>query len=234
MVQLTKTSLHLGARHAEVVQSAIKHWAESSTISEDQASLLVDTIVVKGFDWEKFAKYTLRLAILCLVVAVTSVVFEKSFLRFYRRLVALPPWLRGSTTDLIGVGVHIFAHQRSQRLPKQKYGNEAVHGVGALLLALAAFQLLEQLEDSFKHSTQAVERAASESKVEEQDDERSQKRKKREAKERKQLKRNMVQCVALGLAAVYGAVGILSTSNFIWSCSMMVLGYCCGGMADYA
>lgn len=233
MGKTTKASLELGARHAEVVQSAIRHWVESSTISQSQASLLADTIVVQTFDWEKFAKYTLRLAVLFFVVAVTSVVFEKRFVRIFRRLVELPPWLRGAATGAIAVGIHLVAHQRSQRLPEQKYANEAIHGVGALFFALAAYQLLEQLNEWFTPSMKSDIGDASQSKEEEKDDEKAREKREREVRDRKRLQSNSIQCVILGLATVYGAVGILSRSNFIWSCCMLVLGNFCGGMGGY-
>jgi hypothetical protein len=224
MAQAAKRSLELSARHAETVKSAIQHWAASGTLSPSQASLLADTIVAQGFDWEKFAKYTLRLAVLCLVVAISSVIFEEWFVRIFKRLVALPPWLRSALTGLIAVGVHYFAHQRTQSLPGQKYANEAVHGIGALLFALAAFQLLEQL----KHSFDFAAKSDGESTKEQEDDE-----KRHEKKKRERLRNNAVQGVTLGLGTIYGSIGVLSRSNFIWSCSMIVLGNFCGGMVGY-
>ena len=233
-MKVSPTPLVLGARHAEVVQSAIKHWAESDTISPNQASLLADSIVVQSFDWEKFAKYTLRLAVLFLVVAVSSVVFEDRFLRVYRHLVALPAWLRSVATGAIAVGVHIFAYGRSQRLPGQKYRNEAIHAVGALFFALAALQLLEQLKAWFDRADKTEESAGTiQSDEEGKGDEKARERKDREMKQRQRLEHNAWLCVALGLGTVYGAVGLLSKSNLIWSCSMIVLGYCCGAATAY-
>jgi uncharacterized ion transporter superfamily protein YfcC len=228
-----KTSLQLGARHAQVVHSAIQHWADSNTISQSQAALLSETIVVQGFDWEKFAKYTLRLAVLCLAVAVLSIVFEERFIRLLKRLASLPAWVRSAATAKIAVGIHIFAYRRSQHLPEQKYANEAVHGVGALFFALTAFQLLEQLQEWYIQAAKRKESDVSQSKEEEKDDEKARERKKQEAQERCRLRNKLVQSVLLGLATVYGAVGVLSGSNFIWSCSMLVLGNFFGGMGGY-
>lgn len=228
-----KTSLELGARHAQVVQSAIQHWADANTISQSQASLLSETIVVQGFDWEKFAKYTLRLAVLFLAVAVFSILFEARFLRLLRRLASLPAWLRSAATAKIAVGVHIFAYRRSRHLPDQKYANEAVHGLGALFFALTAFQLLQQFQEWYIQAGKRNESDVSKSQEEEKDDKEARERKKQEAQARRRLSNRLVQSVMLGLATVYGAVGVLSGSNFIWSCSMLVLGNFFGGMGGY-
>lgn len=228
-----KNTLELGARHAEVVQAALQHWLRSNALSESQATQLADTIVVQTFDWEKFAKYSLRLAVLFLVVAVSSVVFEKGFLRIYRRIVALPPAVRGAATGVIAVGVHLLAYQRSQTLPQQKYANEAIHAIGAMFFALAAFQLLEQLHESFERSRTCEGEDASQSKAEDGNDEKSRERKKKETKERERLMRNALQGVMLGLATVYATVALASKSNLIWSFAMLVFGYCCGAMGGY-
>lgn len=226
MEQPVKEPLELGARHAEVIKSAIKHWVESGSISQDQASLLTDTVVVQSFDWEKFTKYTLRLAVLCLVVAVTSVVFEDGFLKIYRHLVALPPLMRATITCAIALGFHVVAHRRSRRQPEQTYSNEAIHAIGAIFLALAAFQLIEQLHHLYEQTSQHQENKGCHpsSEADRLDQQR----------ERKKLLEHSIMGVLFGLATVYGATGVLSSSNLIWSCSMTLLGYCFGGMANYA
>lgn len=228
MEQPVKEPLELGARHAEVIKSAIKHWVESGSISQDQASLLTDTIVVQSFDWDKFTKYTLRLAVLCLVVAVTSVVFEDGFLKIYRRLVALPPWMRATITCAIALGFHVVAHRRSRRRPEQTYSNEAIHATGAIFLALAAFQLIEQLHHFYEQTSQHQENEGCHPSSKAEFDRLDQQR------ERKKLLEDSIMGVLFGLTTVYGAIGVLSSSSLIWSCSMTLLGYCFGGMADYA
>lgn len=228
MEEPVKEPLELGTRHAEVIESAIKHWVESGSISQDQASLLTDTIVVQSFDWDKFTKYTLRLAVLCLVVAVTSVVFENGFLKIYKRLVALPPWMRAAMTCATALGFHVFAHRRSRQLPEQTYSNEAIHAIGSIFLALAAFQLIEQLHHFYKQTSQHQENKGCHPSPEAESDRLDQQRK------RKKLLEHSIMGVLFGLATVYGAIGVLSSSNLIWSCSMTLLGYCFGGMADYA
>lgn len=223
------TVLELKARHAQAVQTAIEHWAASGAISDTQATLLADTIVARGFDWEAFAKHSMRLAVLFLAAAIFSTILEKRFLGIYKRIVKLPPWLRGAATAIIATGVHIFAYDRSQRVPRQTYANEALHGVGAIFFALTAYQLLEQLsrslEDSYGRETTGRHACGSAEKGAHDGIDKDMKKRQRRA--RRRLERAMVQSVLLGLATVYGVVAVLSKSNFIWSCSMFVIGLFC-------
>jgi K+-sensing histidine kinase KdpD len=224
--------LELGARHAEVVQSAIQHWLDTQLLSESEATQLADSITIRTFDWEKFAKYTLRLAIICLVIAVSSVVLEASFIRLYRRIVALPAWLRGAITALMAVAVHVFAYDRSVKMPRQKYANEGIHAVGALLFALAALQVIEQLNESYQQRVKS-QGSDGQSEAEKEDEEAARQRRIKEDRERSRLIGNAIWAVSLGLAAVYATVALLSKSTLIWTCAIMVTSSCIGGSGGY-
>ncbi|KAK0388810.1 hypothetical protein NLU13_5053 [Sarocladium strictum] len=229
----TQKTLELGARHAQVVQSAIRHWLESEALSESQATLLADTIHVRAFDWDKFAKYTLRLAVVCLVIAVSSVVLQASFMRLLRRVVALPAAVRGGVTGLVGVGVHVLAYDRSQTRPEQKYANEGVHAVGALFFALAALQVVEQLNDWHAGKVQRDGTGTAQPKAEVEEDQAARERRKQEEKERRRLMGNAIWAVVFGLGVVYATVALLSKSNLIWTCAIMVFSSCVGGSGGY-
>lgn len=234
MVEATQTNLELGARHAEVVRAAIQHWVRTSTISDKEASLLAETISVQTFDWEKFAKYSLRFAILFLAVAVVSVVFEDSFIRIYKRVVALPASLRSASTAIVAIGIHILAHRRSQAIPEQIYANEAIHAVGALCLLLAAIQAMMQLDDWAKRkSRESDSRDPDDKTAAEEGDKNSRGTRRQEHEAHDRLMGRAMYGIACSLATAYGTVGLVSKSNFIWSCAMIVLSYCCGGMSGY-
>lgn len=228
-----KKPLELGARHAEVVQSAIQHWLDTQLLTPDSATQLTDSITIRTFDWEKFAKYTLRLAIICLVIAVSSVVLEASFIRIYRRIVALPAWLRGAITALMAVGIHVFAYDRSVKLPRQMYANEGIHAIGALLFALAALQVIEQLNDLYYERMKRSQGSDEQSEAEKEDEEAARQRRIKEDKERSRLIGNAIWAVSLGLAAVYATVALLSKSTLIWTCAIMVTSSCIGGSGGY-
>lgn len=191
--------IELTPPQAQAVQAALQQWKNTKLISPKLASELLGTIQVKeqSFDWERFAKYTFRLAIICLAIAVVSVLADKAFLKLIRRILELPAWLRSAVTGLAAVGVHVWGYQRSIALPLQVWTNEAVHGLGALLFGVAALQLVENIDDK---------------------DDRL---------------REKLNWILLSLASVYGVTGVVTTSNFIWSCGMIVLGTWFGAMTGY-
>ncbi|KAH8172521.1 hypothetical protein LIA77_06776 [Sarocladium implicatum] len=233
MPATNNSPLHLRAGHAQVVQSAIQHWLDSNTISSSQATRLAETIEIQTFDWQRFAKYSLRLAVICLFIAIFSTILERRFAQLFHRLLALPAYLRGSVTALVAVGVHVLAYRRSLELPKQKYLNEGYHGVGAIFFALAAAQAFEQIQKSYD-PPKADENVNNESPDTKEDEKAARQRKKREFETRERLHRNAIMGVLLGLSVTYGTVALLSASNLIWSCAIIALAYASGATTGYA
>jgi hypothetical protein len=140
-----KQELELTAAQVDVVKKALRHWSRSELISPHLVSDLLATVQVveeqHDFDWEKFAKYTFRLAVVCFTIAIISLVFDNIVPKLIKRIMSLPATARVIVTTTLAVAVHIAGYQRSLTTPQQLYFNEAIHSLGALLFALAALQL---------------------------------------------------------------------------------------------
>ncbi|KAH8588933.1 hypothetical protein B0O99DRAFT_600316 [Bisporella sp. PMI_857] len=146
----SSVSVELTKIQANGVRAAIHQWTTANLISETLSSELLSTIQIKepSFNYEKFAKYSFRLAILCLAVAVVSLLADNAFLKLIKRIIALHPFLRSALTALLAIAVHVWGHNRSLQTPGEVYLNEAIHSLGSLLFALAGLQLAEGLDVS--------------------------------------------------------------------------------------
>ncbi|KAI0424042.1 hypothetical protein F5Y09DRAFT_163108 [Xylaria sp. FL1042] len=145
--------LELTAAEADTVQRALKYWSHSELISVNVADYLLEAIQVvdeqqHDFNWEKFAKYTFRLAVICLAIALISLVFDNVVPKLIKRILALPSSVRITATSALAIATHARGYQRSlAALPQQQmYSNEAIHSLGALLFGMAAVQLITALE----------------------------------------------------------------------------------------
>ncbi|KAI1282227.1 hypothetical protein F5Y07DRAFT_410812 [Xylaria sp. FL0933] len=132
--------LELTAAEADAVHKALRYWSHSKLISADIADHLLGTVQVvdeqqHGFNWEGFAKYTFRLAVVCLAIAIISLIFDnvvpKIIERIIERILALPSSVRIAATSALAIAT---------------YSNEAINSLGALLFGLAALQLADALE----------------------------------------------------------------------------------------
>ncbi|KAI3343622.1 hypothetical protein F4824DRAFT_15160 [Ustulina deusta] len=143
-------SLGLTAAEADAVRKALQYWSHSKLIHANMVDDLLATVQVvqeqPDFNWEKFAKYTFRLAVICFAIAVLSLVFNNAVPRIIKRILALPSPVRVTATSALAIATHVWGYQRSLTAPQQIYSTEAVHSLGALLFGLAAVQLAVALE----------------------------------------------------------------------------------------
>ncbi len=227
-----KPSIVLEPNQAEGLQSAVQQWSSANIISSKLAAELLSTIEIQehSFDWERFAKYSFRLAVLCLAVAVASLIFDKLFLKFMKRLVNLPPALRSAFTAASAIAVHVRAFQRSLDVPQQIYFIEAIHGVGAILFALAALQLGEAIDRWFET---AKEKTGSVEKPNGKNGHSPESQKNASRSKAPDHRDAVLKLPMLLLFMVYGATGMLAKSNFIWSCGMLVFAAYLGAQTGY-
>ncbi|KAI2602127.1 hypothetical protein GGR54DRAFT_625666 [Hypoxylon sp. NC1633] len=153
-VKGTRKLTGLTAPQAQLVDAALRQWSKAKLIDPDLVSDLRATIQVVpeeySFIWQKFAKYAFRLAIFSLAAALVSFQFGQG--RFYKktmkRILHFHIGFRVVITIGIALAVHRCGCRRSLAKPRERHLNEAIHCVGALVLALAALQLGQYCERS--------------------------------------------------------------------------------------
>ncbi|KAI0158076.1 hypothetical protein GGR57DRAFT_458978 [Xylariaceae sp. FL1272] len=202
-------AIKLTEAQADAVQKTLQYWSQSRQLSQSQADHLLSTIQVieskQNFEWDRFAKYTFRLAIICLAIGVFYLAFDGMVPKIIARIKQLPLSLRVCITSVLAIAVHYAAYQRSSSKTEQVRLNEAFHALGALLFGLAAIQI----EDSLKPTRPGVRGSKSDFDTY------------RAAK----LKHEYIMLkIYLGLAAVYLMVAIAVQSNFICSLALLVYG----------
>ncbi|KAJ3571809.1 hypothetical protein NPX13_g5256 [Xylaria arbuscula] len=149
----TNRQLELTVAEVDAVQKALRYWSRSKLVSANLVEDLLASVQVveeqqqqHDFNWDKFAKFTFRLAVICLAIAIISLIFDNVIPKIIKRILALPASLRIAISSALAVAAHSWGYQRSLAVPNQRYSNEAIHSLGALLFALVAVQLVTALE----------------------------------------------------------------------------------------
>lgn len=143
---LLDARIKLTSEEAKFAQKLLNQWRDQRLLSPGAYAQLLESIQEvshHAFDWHRLAKYTLRMAVLFLIIAVISLIFDSIFLKFIRKVLEINPYVRAAITMTIAVGTHHYAWRRSERLPEELWMNEAIHAAGAIVLSLAALQLAE-------------------------------------------------------------------------------------------
>ncbi|KAI1115112.1 hypothetical protein F5Y14DRAFT_440836 [Nemania sp. NC0429] len=137
--------LELTASQADAVQKALRHWSSSQLVPASLVADLLATVQIveeeHDFNWDKFAKYTFRLAVISLAIAFSSFVLDDVARKLVKRILDLPIAIRMVATSALAVTAHAWGYQRSLETPQEPYLTEAIHSLGAILFGLAALQL---------------------------------------------------------------------------------------------
>lgn len=215
MALITEQTITLSSSQAHAVQAAIEQWSNQQLISPSLASQLLSTLDIEdSFDWQRFAKYTFRLAIICLTIAVVSILTDDAFMKLLKRVFSIPAWLRSLLTATMAIGVHYWGYQRQVEKPLQIWTNESVHALGGLVVGLAALQLAETLGVFDAHRSNSHNKYISKARI-----------------ERKAMN-NLLRILFL-LSGIYLTTGLVTRSNLLWSFGMIVLGSWLGAVTGY-
>lgn len=226
MALKSEASINLSSSQARTVQAAIHQWADQHVISSTLAARLLDTLTIEdSFDWQRFAKYTFRLAIISFAIALASILADKAFLKLIKRILFVPAWLRGIAAAAVAAVVHYWGYERGKLHPLQIWTNESVHALGGLVIAVAAWQ--------FAISVGAFDVFPGPSPYQSgiSDEEKMTRQRQRSDFDTEQTKR--IGHVLLALSSVYAITGVVTSSNLIWSSAMIVLGAWFGAVTGY-
>lgn len=149
---LLDARIKLNSNEVQLVQSLLEQWRIRQLLSPATCSQLVGTIELQDpFDWNRLAKYTFRLSLVCLIIAVISLIFDSAFLKLIYKVLEINAYARAAITTALSAGIHYHAYRRSRKLPAEVWMNEAIHAVGAIVLSLAALQLAEAVHGLKMH-----------------------------------------------------------------------------------
>jgi len=94
--------IKLDSHDAELVQNLLEHWRDRQLISPAVCTKLLGTIEKQddpSFDWHRLAKYTFRLSLVCVIIAVISLIFDSAFLKLIYKVLEINAYsLRFRTT----------------------------------------------------------------------------------------------------------------------------------------
>jgi hypothetical protein len=122
-------------KQGEFLRGVIDQWAREETIPQETAEHLRQSFSIRPFDWKKLAKYSFWVAIICLVIAVGSALFDRALLELLKRFFDLPEGARSFVLALFAAGAFCLGFFRRNKKPERVFSNEAIFFIGVLLCA---------------------------------------------------------------------------------------------------
>ena len=121
----------------------IDKWVEQETISQETAARLRESVSIRKFDWKKLAKYSFWVAIICLVISISSIFADRILRRLLSELLSKLLGLFFDAHDLViclflalfSAGVFYLGMIRRRKNPERIFSTEAIFFIGVLLCA---------------------------------------------------------------------------------------------------
>ncbi len=141
----------LSKRQHRFLAETIRWWREAGVIGEDVADALGRSVTPVPFDWKRLARYSLVIAVACLVVAVGAILADKALMRLLIRLFDAPAAVKSLAFAALAAAIFRHALRRRAAAPQKLYSNEAIFFVGVLTLATAVGFFGEAIDTGTGH-----------------------------------------------------------------------------------
>jgi hypothetical protein len=140
--------MRIARKKAKIITAAIREWEDNSQLSREESQKLLQSIEVIPFDWRRLAKYSFWIAIICIVIAVHSLLvdLQKVFAFIWER-----PLIGVLFCIILAVAFFSWGLQRRSRHPGKIYSNEAVFFLGVLAVAAAITFLGKAIDSGSRH-----------------------------------------------------------------------------------
>lgn len=129
--------MQVSKKQFELLSQAIDHWQSEALIDSEQASQLSACVDVIGFDWRKLAKYSFWLAIVSIIIAISSVLADQWLMDLLETLFYASDTLKTVAFTLISALLYFFALRRRKSQPDKTYSNEAIMFLGVCATSVA-------------------------------------------------------------------------------------------------
>lgn len=143
--------LYLDKDEARFLDNTIATWEKDELINADTGARLRESYNVKHFDWHRLAQYSFWIAMTSGVVAITSLVFDKSIMKMLQRLYDTPNFLISILTGLCAAFFYYFGQRQRLRYPQRTLSNEAAITAGVLFTAISLTFLGKSIDNGSGH-----------------------------------------------------------------------------------
>jgi hypothetical protein len=131
---------------ARIIKQAILAWHNEGLLDEEKSSQLENSIEVAAFDWKRLARYSFIVSIICLVIAVGSIVSLPLFAVLFAN-----PVVRLAIASVSSVMMYYFAIDRMKKSPLRTFSNEAIMLTAVLATAWAVTEFGAILDSGSDH-----------------------------------------------------------------------------------
>jgi hypothetical protein len=127
--------LKLTRRKAKLLEAVIQQWLSEKIITHEESIKLLDSFEIEKFDWKRLAKYSFWISLICIVIAVGSIIADKVLIELLARIFRVPDIMRCLFFAAAAGGLYYFGIKRRGKRPEKIFSNEAIFFIGVMTTA---------------------------------------------------------------------------------------------------
>lgn len=124
-----------------VVTQVIERWRSDGIVDDETGARLTASLAIATFDWQKTARYSFIIAIVCFVIALSAVLADRVLMQLLERLFNAPAFAKCAVFAVLAAAIFWAALSVRRKHPHRVYSTEAVFFIGVMALAVSVYFL---------------------------------------------------------------------------------------------
>lgn len=143
--------MKLNKKQGLFLKHTIEYWQQQGTITPDVANDLKSSFSIRSFDWERLAKYSFWISMICTVIAVAAITLDEWLMTILEQLFLNSKVIPCLIFAAAAAAFYIFAYRRRKTKPLHHFSNEAIIFAGVLSTAVSVAYFGQAIDNGSGH-----------------------------------------------------------------------------------
>ncbi|MCY6411326.1 DUF2157 domain-containing protein [Acinetobacter sp. VNH17] len=143
--------MKLNKKQGLFLKHTIEYWRQQGTITPDVAKDLNNSFSIRSFDWERLAKYSFWISMICAVIAIAAITLDDVLMNLIEKIFVDSKLIPCLIFAVVAAAFYLFAYRRRKTKPLHQFSNEAIIFGGVLSTAVAVAYFGQAIDTGSGH-----------------------------------------------------------------------------------
>lgn len=143
--------MKLNKKQGLFLKHTIDHWQQQGIITPDVANNLNNSFSIRSFDWERLAKYSFWISMICAVIAIAAITLDEFLMNLIEKIFVDSKLIPCLIFAIVAATFYLFAYHRRKSKPLHQFSNEAIIFGGVLSTAVAVAYFGQAIDTGSGH-----------------------------------------------------------------------------------
>ena len=143
--------MKLNKKQGLFLKHTIDHWQQQGIITPDVANNLNNSFSIRSFDWERLAKYSFWISMICAVIAIAAITLDEFLMNLIEKIFVDSKLIPCLIFAAVAAAFYGFAYLRRKTKPLHQFSNEAIIFGGVLSTAVAVAYFGQAIDTGSGH-----------------------------------------------------------------------------------